>query len=739
MSGMKVTKRNGSTEPLDIGKIHKAVEWACGGLDVSQSDIETEAQLLFFDGIKTSDIQESLIRAATTLISADKLDYEFAAARLLLLKIVKEVKCSYDGTFKGYIELAVGNELLDEDALLNFDLDKLSSELMYDNDLLFDYVGLQTLYDRYLIRLDGNVIEKPQFAWMRVAMGLALNEDDPTERAIEFYGLLSNLEFVSSTPTLFNSCTLNPQLSSCFVNTVSDSLAGIYSTISECAFISKLAGGLGTDWTAVRAMGSYIKGTGGMSSGYVPYIHVYNGTAVAVNQGGKRKGAFAPYSQVWHPDFIDFCNLRKESGDDRLRARDVYPTSFVSDLFMERVDSKGTWSFFDPKDYPELITLHGDEFKVRYEELENNGKYAKQMPAFELWQHMLDCAYETGFPMITFKDETNRRNIQQHIGPIRSLNLCTEITLPTSETETAVCNLGSVNLSRMGNTKSEIKTNLGRVIKTAMRMLDNVIDLNKYPSEKARRSNIQHRPVGLGQMGYAEMLCKLGIEWNSEEHVEFADELYEVISFYAIKASSMLAEERGAYPSYEGSMWSKGIFPIDTARENTCNWNWDSLRQRVARYGVRNSFMLATAPTATIANIAGTTPCIELPYELDFVKENLSGHFRVFAKTVKYGDIAISAFNGDIDYTFRAAAKRQKWIDQSQSLTTFQKSTVTGKALSDMYFKAWRLGLKSTYYLRIATDDLDDSCVHDNQTVTFTEAEAKVCSIDNPDSCEACQ
>lgn len=609
------------------------------------------------------------------------------------------------------------------------------------------------MVDRYLIRdAKGGLIELPQHFFMRVAMGLALNESNPTERAIEFYNLLSSFDYMTSTPTLFNSGTTHPQLSSCFLNTVNDQIsaedddvhrfASIYGTIEESARLSKFAGGIGTDWTRVRGAGSHIISTNGKSSGVIPYLKVYNDTAVAVNQGGKRKGSFAPYLEVWHPDFWDFCEIKKEFGDDRLRAHDVYPAAWVCDLFMERVQRGGVWSEFQPNVYPELHELYGQAFKVRYEQLESEGKAHKQRPAMDVWKRILTNLFETGHPWITFKDECNRRSPQDHVGVVHSSNLCTEITLNTSDWETAVCNLGSVNLARHITNGDFDREKLKRTVRTAMRMLDNVIDLNYYPSSRAKTSNLQHRPVGLGLMGETEAKVACGIAFDSNAGVRFSDEAMEVISFYAIEASCDLAVERGPYPTFMGSKWSNGILPIHTARtrESALGLDdaWRTLSTRVARTGMRNSNCMAIAPTATISIITGTTPCIEPIFEISRGEKNMSGQFTVVDPCVKYRrpELLKTVWEIDSEWIIKSAAARQKWIDQSQSVNIFVKAGTKGSQLAEIYMSAWARGLKTTYYLRSQTKAKAPEKPKAEEIAK--EAEPGMCSIDSPD-CESCQ
>lgn len=777
-----VVKRDGSTQPFDDAKIERAILWACKDLNVDPQAVKDGVIMLVRPNIPTAEIQQSLVLSAAKLIKRDCMDATKVAARLALLDLYSKVnrELGNDGydypALRTYLERAVHDKLLNPALLEDFDLEALEEVIEPENDKLFEYLGITILTDRYLIRSrlhagvkeSGEVIELPQHFLMRVSMGLALGEGkgaNCTKRAIEFYKLFSSHDYLASTPTLFNSGTLHSQLSSCYLNTVADTLttddeanryASIYGTLEECARLSKYAGGIGTDWTRVRSSGDVIQGTQGKSSGTVPYLKVYNDTAVAVNQGGKRKGSFAPYLELWHPDIWQFCELKKNSGDERVRAHDIFPAAWTCDLFMERVinDIDGMWSFFSPNEYPELHELYGDEFKVRYEELEAAGAYRSQMPVKQLWKKILTSLFETGHPWMTFKDACNLRSPQRHAGVIHSSNLCTEITLNTSDDETAVCNLGSINLSHVRS-----PAHLRRTIRTAIRMLDNVIDINFYPSARAKNSNLRHRPIGLGVMGLGEYLIKNGIAFDSEEALEEQDFLFELISYYAIEASSDLAAERGAYPSFEGSDWSKGIMPIDTyrdliARRPKHEWqantkttlDWDALREKVKTQGMRNSNVMAIAPTATISNILGTTPCIEPPYELECVKSNLSGPFDWIDPSLRYEEhahLVKAAFEIDQTWVLRAAAVRQKWIDQSQSVNIFAKLGTKGKDLSNWYKLAWILGLKTTYYLRNQSEEAAKAVKSKPVAVTspkgdVMEQELNMCSIDSPD-CEACQ
>lgn len=764
---MQVTKRDGSKETLDISKIHKVTAWATDGLDVSQSELEVEANLLFFDGIKTSQIHNALIGAAAGLNAVECQDYTFVAGRLLLQKLYKEAWNSINyPTLRAYIEKGIAIGKLDP-RLVDFDLEALDAQIDVSRDRQFTYIGLQTLADRYFIRGADNeqVIELPQHFYMRVAMGLSLQEQSPSVCAATFYHTLSTHEFQNSTPTLFNAGTRHSQLASCFLNTVADTItnepgthryASIYGTIEECAVLSKFAGGLGTDWHRVRDSGSYIKGTDGTSSGIVPYIKVWNDTAVAVNQGGKRQGSFAAYIEPTHPDLYAFIDLKKESGDERQRAHDIYPALWMPDLFFARKAARGMWSFFSPKSFPELHELHGAAYEARYLELEAAGKFTHQIPAMDVWKRILNSLFETGHPWVTFKDECNRRNPQQHVGVIHNSNLCTEITLNTSDDETAVCNIGSVNLAKhvkkTGDTYSLDTVKLESTVKVAMRMLDNVIDINFYPSERAKASNMRHRPVGLGIMGYTEALVAMGVDWESQAHLDAADRMMEHFSYYSIDASCELAKERGAYGTFPGSLWSKGWLPIDTAKQaakdlttRSYDMDWAALRLKVMTFGMRNSNTMAIAPTATISNIVGTTATIEPIFQREVAKKNMSGTFIVTDPCLRYGrpELCKEAFEIDPMWLIKAAAVRQKWLDQAQSTNIFVTAKVKGKDLDAIYTTAWQLGLKTTYYLRgqsakVKGAEVGPKTEAPAPVVVEEEPENNLCSLDNPD-CEACQ
>ena len=750
---------NGQRVALDPRRLQSLIESACVGLgqDVKADPIVAETMRNLYDGVPMDEVYKASILAARTLIEKDP-DYTYATARLLLHTIVREVlgrdvtqdqmAQAYTEYFPQFIQKGVDNELLDP-RLLKFNLARLAAALKPQRDLQFDYLGLQTLYDRYFLHVRKTRIELPQAFFMRVAMGLSLNEADPEARAIEFYEVLSSFDFMSSTPTLFNSGTLRSQLSSCYLTTVPDDLDGIYESIKENALLSKFAGGLGNDWTRVRALGSHIKGTNGESQGVVPFLKVVNDTAVAVNQGGKRKGAVCTYLETWHLDIEEFLELRKNTGDDRRRTHDLNTANWIPDLFMRRVMEKGTWTLFSPSNVPDLHDLFGAEFEkayVAYEAKAASGelKPSKTVQATDLWRKILTMLFETGHPWITFKDACNVRSPQQHAGVVHSSTLCTEITLNTSDTETAVCNLGSVNLRQHLKNGQIDHEKLKKTITVAMRMLDNVIDINYYAVKKARDSNLRHRPVGLGLMAFQDSLYELRIPYASQEAVEFADRSMEAICYYAYWASTELAKERGQYSSYKGSLWDRGILPFDTldmlaqARggyvevDRSSTLDWDALRKKIAQDGMRNSNCVAIAPTATISNIIGVDASIEPSFGNLSVKSNLSGEFTVIngglVRDLKrlglWDDVMImdlkhfkgslhpidrvpadikalysTAFEVEPKWLVEAASRRQKWIDQAQSLNIYMAGA-SGKKLDDTYKLAWVRGLKTTYYLR---------------------------------------
>ncbi|MDR3428864.1 MULTISPECIES: ribonucleoside-diphosphate reductase subunit alpha [Silvimonas] len=820
---------DGSRRPLDIARLKALIASSCSGFEkeTSASTILAETLKNLYDGVPVEEVRKSAILAARGRIEIDPA-YSFVTARLLLDVARREVlgeeasheemATKYAEAFPRLIKKGIENELLDE-KLGQYDLARLGAALDHTRDYKFGYLGLQTLYDRYFLHVHGTRIELPQVFFMRVAMGLSLNEVDREARAIEFYNVLSTFDFMSSTPTLFNSGTRRSQLSSCYLTTVADDLEGIYEALKENALLSKFAGGLGNDWTPVRSLGSHIKGTNGKSQGVVPFLKVVNDTAVAVNQGGKRKGAVCAYLETWHADIEEFLELRKNTGDDRRRTHDMNTANWIPDLFMKRVMEGSDWTLFSPAETPDLHDLYGKKFEevyTRYEEKAARGemRVAKKLPAQTLWRKMLTMLFETGHPWITFKDPCNIRSPQQHIGVVHSSNLCTEITLNTNDSEIAVCNLGSVNLAnhlKDGKLDSE---KVGRTVKTAMRMLDNVIDINYYAVRKARNSNLKHRPVGMGLMGFQDALHTLRMPYASDAAVQFADESMEIIAYHAYWASTELAQERGTYPSYKGSLWDRGILPQDSNQllaeerggylevDTSSQLDWTSLRERIATYGMRNSNCLAIAPTATISNIVGVDASIEPTYQNLFVKSNLSGEFtvindhlvhdlkerglwdEVMISDLKYFDGSVAkidripadlreqyatAFEMDPKWLVEAASRRQKWIDQAQSLNIYMAGA-SGKKLDELYKHAWLRGLKTTYYLRtLSASSAEKSTGRGGELnsvpvdgglsappapnapaipsapaapAAVAEMEPatdmKFCSIDNPD-CEACQ
>lgn len=816
---------NGQQESLGRKRLEALVAEVCHGhADVDAEAVISETLRNLCDGVTLQDLGEALVMSARGMIETEP-NYSYVAAGLLLSELRREVisrlmkeqrtvptqgemSMLYPEYFRRYVREGTRCGRLDSQ-LENFDLQRLGDALCPERDLHFTFLGLKTLYDRYLLRSEGVRIELPQAFFMRVAMGLAINETDREKYAISFYNLLSSFDFMSSTPTLFNSGTCRPQLSSCYLTTVPDSLDGIYGSIRDNAMLSKYAGGLGNDWTNVRAMGAHIRGTDGKSQGVVPFLKVVNDTAVAVNQGGKRRGAICAYLEVWHLDIEEFLELRKNTGDDRRRTHDMNTACWVPDLFMKRVLNKGTWTLFSPDEVQDLHDLYGATFEARYLEYEKqaaNGELRnyKTINALDLWRKMLGMLCETGHPWLTFKDPCNLRSPQQHAGTVHSSNLCTEITLNTSLDEIAVCNLGSINLVRHLDEKGNLDhVKLRETVHVAMRMLDNVIDYNYYTVDRARRSNLQHRPVGLGLMGFQDALYAQRIPYASEQAVVFADRSMEAISYYAIEASTMLAEERGAYPSFKGSLWDRGILPIDSitllAEQRGADFlkmdtaqtlDWEALRGRVYAAGMRNSNCLAIAPTATISNICGVSQSIEPMYQNLFVKSNLSGEFtcvntwlikdlkerglwdEVMVNDLKYYDGSVQridrvpddlkmlytcAFDIDSKWLVEAGSRRQKWIDQSQSLNLYistpkGRERPSGRELQNIYFTAWVRGLKTTYYLRsLGATHVEKSTVSADRPASSlnavqvstagsngTCAEA-ACNVDAGDSCEACQ
>ena len=822
---LQITDANGQLQPLDLSALTATIETASAGLEgIDVQAIVDETVKNLYNGVKESDIATTMMMATRTRIEQEP-NYTYVTARLLRNELVStgleflglSTDTSENDALEPFLKKGIELDLLSPD-LLNFDLAKLSAAIQPERSNQFTYLGLQTLFDRYFIHSNGVRFELPQLFFMRVSMGLALNEENKEERAIEFYNLLSSFDYMASTPTLFNSGTLRPQLSSCYLTTIGDDLYDIYGAMRDNAMLSKWAGGLGNDWTPVRALNSYIKGTNGKSQGVVPFLKVANDTAVAVNQGGKRKGAVCAYLETWHLDIEEFLELRKNTGDDRRRTHDMNTANWVPDLFMQRVFEDAEWTLFTPSEVPDLHDLTGAEFAERYTHYEAVAKEQnllhKKVRAKDLWRKMLSMLFETGHPLITFKDVCNLRSPQQHVGVVHSSNLCTEITLNTSQDEIAVCNLGSINLVQHVQGGVLDREKLARTIKTAVRMLDNVIDINYYAVPQAKNSNLKHRPVGMGIMGFQDALYEMGIAYGSDAAVDFADESMEVISYYAIQASSDLALERGAYSTFKGSLWDQGILPIDSLElvaksrpermfevDRTQRLDWDSLRAKVQKDGMRNSNVMAIAPTATISNICGVSQSIEPTFQNLYVKSNLSGEFTVINPylvralkerglwdTVMVNDlkhfegsvqkisripeelkaIFATAFEVEPRWIVDAASRRQKWIDQAQSLNLYI-SGANGKKLDLTYKMAWLRGLKTTYYLRaLGATSAEKSTINTGAlnavkpaTVTAAPVAAvaqevkpevvaedegfgqaapvpMACSIDNPD-CEACQ
>jgi ribonucleoside-diphosphate reductase alpha chain len=813
---LRMKGADGSLLPLDEVRLARIIDEACAGLDaVSAAPILSETRRNLYDGITLDELSLAPILAARTLVEQEP-NYSFVSARLLMDRLRREALSFVSGSielatqadmairyasyFPDFINTGVDAGLIDPE-LARFDLTRISAALKPEQDLNFQYLGLQTLYDRYFLHTQGQRFELPQAFFMRVAMGLALRETDREERAIEFYELLSSFDFMASTPTLFNSGTTRPQLSSCFLTTIGDDLDGIFKGIKDNALLAKYSGGLGNDWTPVRGLGAHIKGTNGESQGVVPFLKVANDTAIAVNQGGKRKGAVCAYLETWHVDIEEFLDLRKNTGDDRRRTHDMNTANWVPDLFMERVAVDSDWTLFSPDETPDLHDLYGTAFRKAYEAYEEKAargevKVYKTVRALDLWRKMLTMVFETGHPWITFKDPCNIRSPQGHVGVVHSSNLCTEITLNTSKDEVAVCNLGSINLMNHIDEDGLNLERLARTVRIAMRMLDNVVDINFYTIPEARASNLRHRPVGLGLMGFQDALQKLRIPYSSKAAIEFADLSMEAISYHAISASVDLAEERGRYDSFEGSLWSKGILPVDSIRllrdarprvdmDESTTLEWERLRKRVKSIGMRNSNTMAIAPTATISNICGVSQSIEPAYQNLFVKSNMSGDFtvvnaqlvhdlksrglwdEVMVSDLKYFDGSVgqidrvpddlkalyaTAFELDSAWLIEAASRRQKWIDQAQSLNLYIANP-SGKKLDELYRLAWNKGLKTTYYLR------SRSATHvEKSTLKGTDGKlnavsaqgsapiaidpnagwGKACAIDDPE-CEACQ
>ncbi|MCF3932047.1 ribonucleoside-diphosphate reductase subunit alpha [Acuticoccus sp. M5D2P5] len=801
---LSMRRADGSHVPLDEARLAGLIGEAADGLDgVDPSVILAETRRNLYDGISEDELALAPVLAARTLVEAEP-NHSRASARLLLHSLRREVLSGlagrpdeasaaemadrYPDTLRAAIQKGIEAGRIDPE-LARFDLDRLGRAIRPERDLAFDYLGLQTLVDRYFLHDRGVRFELPQVFFMRVAMGLALREIDREETAIAFYERLSTFRFMCSTPTLFNAGTRHPQLSSCFLTTVPDDLDGIFKSVKDNALLAKFSGGIGNDWTPVRGLGAHISGTNGESQGVVPFLKVANDTAIAVNQGGKRKGAVCAYLETWHIDIEEFLDLRKNTGDDRRRTHDMNTANWVPDLFMARVADDGPWTLFSPDETPDLHDLYGPDFKVAYEAYEAKaarGEIAvhRTVRAVDLWRRMLSMLFETGHPWITFKDPCNIRSPQRHRGVVHSSNLCTEITLNTASDEVAVCNLGSVNLAAHVGPDGLDHEALAATVSVAMRMLDNVVDINFYTIPEARRSNLRHRPVGLGLMGFADALATLRIPYASEAAVTFADESMEALSYHAISASVDLAAERGRYPSFEGSLWSKGVLPIDSLEllaearggldlDRSARLDWESLRARVTTIGMRNSNTMAIAPTATISNICGVSQSIEPIFQNLYVKSNMSGDFtvvnatlvhdlkarglwdEVMASDLKYYDGSLgaidrvpddlkalyaTAFEIDPRWLVEAAARRQKWIDQSQSLNLYLAKP-SGKTLDAVYRLAFARGLKTTYYLRArAATSVEKSTLKgtDGRLNAVAAAPVSACSIDDP-TCEACQ
>lgn len=805
---------DGEMEDLDLERLQRQLARACEDLpECSAEELLDSVRRQFYNGIRPDEIARALVLAARSRIERDPA-YDTVAGRLVLNIIYREAlgRVAHNGQldslyrerFSGYIETGIREKRISPE-LATFDMPGIAAALCPDRDGLFPYLGLQTIYDRYLLHVDGRRIEAPQYFWMRVAMGLAINEGaEKNRRAIEFYNILSTHRFTSATPTLFNAGTLHPQLSSCYLSTAQDDLENIFKVIADNARLSKWAGGLGNDWTNIRATNAHIRGTNGQSQGVIPFLKVVSDTAVAVNQGGKRKGAVCSYLESWHLDIEEFLDLRKNTGDDRRRTHDMHTANWIPDLFMKRVMEDAEWTLFSPEEAPDLHDLVGRRFEERYteyEQLARDGKLRlhKVVSARELWRKMLTRLFETGHPWITFKDPSNVRSPQDHAGVVHSSNLCTEILLNTSQDETAVCNLGSINLLNHVRDGQLDLERLEETVNTAVRMLDNVIDINFYPTDEARNSNSRHRPVGLGLMGFQDALAACGISYASPQAVEFADRSMEAISYFAILASSRLAGERGTYSSYAGSKWDRGLLPIDTVElleeergmpvemDRGMTMDWEVVRQQIAENGIRNSNVMAIAPTATISTIIGVTQSIEPNYKHLFVKSNLSGEFiqvnihlvrelkqrglwdSEMLERIKYHDGSLAdieelpvdirtryatAFEIEPRWLIECASRRQKWIDMGQSLNLYL-ARPSGRQLDEMYKQAWQFGLKTTYYLRsLGATQVEKSTVDinkfglqpkwmKNKSATSElqvdrQPEPRACAIDDPD-CEACQ
>ena len=811
---INVKKRNNRLVPFEVEKINRSAERACENLEnVSASEIVLDAKIKLYDKVKTSEIDKSLISSASSKIEKEP-NYNYVAARLLLNTIYKEVfgegvdsqafELQYHKSFITNLKKLIKEGIVDP-KLAEFDLKKISESIDTQRDLSWKYLGIQTIYDRYLLHIDGRRMESPQGFFMRVAMGLALAEKENREDwAIKFYNTLSSFDLMSSTPTLFNSGTVHPQLSSCYLNTFEDSIDGIFDGLWQEARKSKFAGGLGMDVTPYRARGSYIKGTNGENQGPVYFWKLYGDMLVAVNQGGKRKGAGCAYLETWHADIEDFLELRKNVGDERMRSHDMNTANWIPDLFLKQVEQDKDWYLFSPNETPELHEIYGEDFESKYWEYVEKGKNGelrvfKEVRAKELWKKMLKALFETGHPWMTFKDPSNIRYSNQHVGTVHSSNLCTEILLHTKPTkysdgnlrgveehgETAVCNLASINLKNHLKKRTLDFDKIQKTAEIGMRMLDNVVDINFYPTKESENANVRHRPVGLGSMGWHDVFYALDVDYSSNEAVEWSDKIYEHISYSAILASSKLAKERGKYSTYQGSLWDQGVLPIDTYKNlfktrgqrprTTTSLDWDVVRKHISEHGMRNSNTMAIAPTATISYICGCSQSIEPNFGVIFVYSTLSGEFtqinEYFVEDIKKAGLwsqefidAIKSVDGDLSKLentipdkikekyktafhqdqlklIDCAAARQKWIDQGQSLNLYNNKTSL-KFLNDMYMHAWKSGLKTTYYLRSTAASVVEKSTVSNQKKEYTEEEVMACSIEamkNGEECEACQ
>jgi len=816
-----VTKTDGSIMPLQLARLHRTILWACRGFEdvVSTSLMIQETINNVFDGIATKEVSDALILAATAFIEQDPA-YSHVASRLLIKKLFKQVtgvsfsaanyEQSYRKSFIESIKQGVAHNIIDP-RMLEFDLEVLAQQLRLDRDEEFEFMGIETLYQRYFTKVGDRRLEMPQVFWMRIAMGVSLLEKDKTARVLEFYNLMSTMRYVPSTPTLLHAGLTRPQLSSCFLTTSEDDLKHIFKCIGDNAQLSKWSGGVANDWTNLRATGAWIKTIKTVSQGVIPFLKIVNDTTAAINRSGSRRGATVVYLETWHMDYEDFLDLRRNTGDERRRTHDINTASWIPDLFMKRVIDEGDWTFFSPEEVPDLHHIYGKKFEQAYVEYEAKAargeiKLFKKVTALQLWRKMLSRLFETGHPWLTFKDPSNIRSPQDHAGVVHSSNLCVEITLNTSADETAVCNLGSINLGRHIENSKVNDDMLAGTIKSALRMLDNVIDINFYPTQEAQNANMRHRPVGLGIMGFQDALYKMDVCFDQQAAKDIADELMEKVSYNVILASSGLAKERGAYQSFKGSKWDRNIFPQDTIAlleqergmeipiSKTGKLDWTPVREHVKQYGMRNSNTMAIAPTATISNISGSVPCIEPIYKNIYVKANMSGEFTVVNQylvedlkklnlwdpemldQLKYYDGSVQmiervpthirekyleAFEIDPEWLIEISAARGKWIDQSQSHNVFMKGT-SGKKMHDIYLKAWRLGLKTTYYLRTLGATQIEKSTLDAKKYGFTQKreygslpsekgleqlapelklqeEPKACSILSDPDCDVCQ